>query len=631
MTSISDDASFTARELQKADMANNFSSVFAEIERDFRTYSPADFQVYLKHLNTELARTQILPTVSIESFDPVSHKLAVKLNGQSLRLDANEAVRHLDKTSLESSMRQNTNARGPGDRQVLSKQTPDNRTINFDNQGRVTDIVNNDNSRTSYSRDAEGKIVQAVTKDNSGQVVRTDRMEAGAWVSYDGSNPPRKTGEIRDASQVNVTTAGNLEINASGGKVVQKGSDGSQVKYDEQGHVTRVDYKGGGFREFKYQGGQLSEVQYDNGRGYKDSWKREGDGFQNYDSSGNRTAHKLKDLTVSQDGTVREKQTNSEKITGTDHLTYDPATTKVKADRSKVTVDGQGKVSDVVAANGTQKHFEYGADGKVSKIQIQAPGARPEVWEKNGDSWVRQGDRATYQGQTEVDRQGNVTTKFAAGGSRIDNTDGSSISRNGDNQITAITDAHGAKREFRYENGKLAEVKYQAPGLTESWKMENGVWINYNSANVPTGRTRADIVLKQDGTILEHDKNSNHLRTIAPNGASELSKVPPGFDAQRPQDSTPPSQSQPQSRSWQDVRRQAMQSQKAEISSTNSRTIQSGDTLWDIARAHLELQNRSSTQPSNQQVLREVQRLAQLNGIADANRIPIGTKIKMSR
>ncbi len=83
------------------------------------------------------------------------------------------------------------------------------------------------------------------------------------------------------------------------------------------------------------------------------------------------------------------------------------------------------------------------------------------------------------------------------------------------------------------------------------------------------------------------------------------------------------------SSSWHEARQEARKSQKEELALTGERIIKSGDTLWDIAKSHLEMYNENGQKPSNQEILAEVKRLAQVNKIQDYNNIKLGTVIKM--
>ncbi|MBX9568462.1 MAG: LysM peptidoglycan-binding domain-containing protein [Candidatus Obscuribacterales bacterium] len=71
-------------------------------------------------------------------------------------------------------------------------------------------------------------------------------------------------------------------------------------------------------------------------------------------------------------------------------------------------------------------------------------------------------------------------------------------------------------------------------------------------------------------------------------------------------------------------------SQKSEIREKGYRAIQYGDTLSDIAKAHLELKNGGKP-ASGAEVWKEVERLAKLNNLDPRKNIRPGTKIYMEK
>ncbi len=63
------------------------------------------------------------------------------------------------------------------------------------------------------------------------------------------------------------------------------------------------------------------------------------------------------------------------------------------------------------------------------------------------------------------------------------------------------------------------------------------------------------------------------------------------------------------------------------VDGSRNYTIRQGDTLWSVARDSLQHQN--GERPSNAQILEQVRNIARENNIANPDRIPLGTELRM--
>lgn len=637
MTSIREDAAFTVNELKKADQNDDFSSVFQELEKDFKAYDKGQFQEYLKNVNEILTRDKILPTVAIEGVNPDRHEINVRINGKEMTLNKDSAVARLDRRTLEANVSRNLSS----ENLTISRQLPDGRALHFDEQGRVKEIIT-PNGKISYKRDADGGVVEAVTTDKNGKVVQTDKLEGGKWVSYDQSG--KKKAETDGVKSVDIDKNGDHVMKTADGTLIQKLKDNSIIKLDASGKVTEVKYADGSKREFAYdKDGKLSEVKFDDGKGFKDSWKKEGSVWQNYDKDGKPTSRKLDHVSVEKNGTVHERDSSGERVINTDSRLHNAERTVLKPDGSRVTTDANGRVTEVEMKNGSKRQFEYDKSGNLSKmVYTDKDGKVGWTYEKEGDKWQSKKPDGTPIGKpVEMDarvlKDGTLDVTFPALEKWTARTDGSIVSTNKEGQITNIVYIDGTQREFKYDkDGKLSEVKYKnTAGFEDSWKREGDAWVNYDKDGNKTGKTLGGISLDKDGTLVEHDRNKNEGRVMKTDGSTELRKVSPDSETEDIGKPAPPERRKPEpetrkpAESWHEKRQRARESQKDEIDCTGARVVQAGDTLWDIARANLELHSKDGKAPSNQQIMAEVRRLARVNKIKDVSNIPVGSEIKM--
>lgn len=141
------------------------------------------------------------------------------------------------------------------------------------------------------------------------------------------------------------------------------------------------------------------------------------------------------------------------------------------------------------------------------------------------------------------------------------------------------------------------------------------------------GFTEASALLKESSETRRTGTAKDRPQADA---AKEKGRIDARKDETRREETrTPQKDSRETSRpkSWYEQRKDAIKTQEDEIKKTGARKVQSGDTLWDIAKAHLK--SKSKETPSPKDIMQEVLRLAKINGIKDYNKISTGKTIKM--
>lgn len=194
----------------------------------------------------------------------------------------------------------------------------------------------------------------------------------------------------------------------------------------------------------------------------------------------------------------------------------DGSTTYQNADNSKMTIDKNGRVTELRQADGKSGKFEYNPNGDLEKItlpdgttQTKKSDGTWSVADKNGKETGRiNGDiQVTKEGDVVfVGKDGNSQISHLDGSKTVINADQSQMTKDKSGKVTSITQADGDTTKFEYDqSGSLNKVKLPDGG--SQTKQSDGSWIHNDKDGKEVGKLNGDVFVTQSGDVVHADKN----------------------------------------------------------------------------------------------------------------------------
>lgn len=168
---------------------------------------------------------------------------------------------------------------------------------------------------------------------------------------------------------------------------------------------------------------------------------------------------------------------------------------RTNSDGSQTLFDEKHRVTATVDGAGTRRGYGYNADGMLASL-VEPDGA---VWQSaDGKNWQKQNSTQTRSGEVSVAEDGTQTVKNARGETTSFKMDGSTVSRDAGNRVTAVKDQGGTERRFEYgEDGKL---KGMTAADGSNWTTADGKSWKKTGENTSIS---VEVSVAQDGTITE--------------------------------------------------------------------------------------------------------------------------------
>lgn len=318
----------------------------------------------------------------------------------------------------------------------------DGSTVSRDKDGNVTSIKNKDGEERRFTYDANKKL--SGIQEPDGSVWRT--KDGKTWQQEGSKNAARveisvdNDGTVREkypgGKEVAKRTDGWNEVKDGGrSRFERTNGDGSQVTKNELDQVTQIVDAKGRSRQFEYDGqGRMSKMTDSTG-----SWTTK-DG-QNWTNEKTKETWKGR-LEAGQEGVYRE-------------VAADGSKKVFKPDGSKIAVDKDNRITRVEASNGTWRQFDYGQDGKISKV-TESTGTK---WSTtDGTNWTKEGSTETRKMNVSVRPDGTYQeTDLSNGNRRIGTTDGRNLTFDKNSVIQRAENADGSSTRFDY--GDQGQVK----------------------------------------------------------------------------------------------------------------------------------------------------------------------------
>lgn len=350
----------------------------------------------------------------------------------------------------------------------------DGSTVSRDKDGRVTSV-----------KDADGKM-RRFEYNQQGTVVTVREPDGKVWKSPDGQNwttegPTKATAK----RTITVDRDGTVREKSDGGKEVAKRTDGWH-EITENG-ATRLEHtEENGAVVTKNKQGQTTDVKYPNGTAR--TFKYDGDGRLAVFTDNRGTW-------VTNDGRSWTNAATQQKWRGTAEVgehgilsvrSEDGSQRIFKSDGSSIQTDTAGRATDLTAANGHNRQFVYGADGKLSRMKDSTG-----TWWTNteGDKWKKDGAGTaptdTWEGRVTIRPDGTYEQVSKAGVRTLAPTDGKvasfdatgkmiqSIAPDG-RSTTYQYDAQGKPTTFEVKNLDATTITYNQTGQVKSTKDING-------------------------------------------------------------------------------------------------------------------------------------------------------------
>jgi len=254
---------------------------------------------------------------------------------------------------------------------------PDDAVIDRDAQGNITAITQpGGQSAVDIKNDADGNPTEI-----KGKSTTWTKDATGAWTHTDSAGHTLGTAKHIDVDKntgdiVITNSDKSVQTFHANGSSGTAGADGSIVVRDAQNRVTEVTYPDRSMSHvIRDQAGNPIEINSTDGT----TWKKEGNGWNKYDEAG----HKLdqaEDITVASNGDVDLAKHGSTVTVHPDKSVIDVD----KNDKSEVTQNISGNVSDVKYPNGSSVHIEYDDQKPPSPKEVKGAGFD---YKRDGDHW----------------------------------------------------------------------------------------------------------------------------------------------------------------------------------------------------------------------------------------------------
>jgi YD repeat-containing protein len=314
--------------------------------------------------------------------------------------------------------------------------------VETDTKGHVTKVATEKGATYEFKHDRHGKVVEMHAPD-------------GNWKSKDGAHWKNEKGEqatgsvevksdgtirrpVADGERIEKVDGSSTHIHKDGSKEVQK-ADGSTLIVRE-GHVTRVAYANGNFRDFEYDAaGKLTRIAGDAGH-----WTTK-DGKNWKTDKGQET---VAEISVDENGNYRVKDSAGKETVS---LT-DGRKAHVEKSGSVRVVTPDGKLTNTIDANGRQQKCEYDAEGHIRRFST------PDgvVWNTDdGQSWTNANSAKAWKVSVAANEDGTRKLTDEKGSEITLKLDGTTEIREANGKIT-IESAKGERRTVQYPIDRIA-------------------------------------------------------------------------------------------------------------------------------------------------------------------------------
>src|SRR4030095_2670967 len=279
----------------------------------------------------------------------------------------------------------------------------------------------------------------------------------------------------------------------------------SKITRDADGKVTDVTYPGGKSRHIAYDDSeprQPREIKSNDGK----TWTKEADGWNQYGPpgppDGKKTGLHVDAIEVSGNGDITLSKKGDETLV----LHPDGSKTGILIDKSVVTVDARGDVTDVTYPGGKKsRHITYDDSEPRQPREIKSNDAK--TWMNEADGWNQYGPPGPPNGKKtgqhvdaiEVSKEGGITLSTKGDTTIVLHRHGSKTGIFTDKSVVTVN-AGGRVTDVTYPDGHSNHIEYdhsQPPQLCAiksidgaAWKIEADGWDQYGP---PDGKTKTGL------------------------------------------------------------------------------------------------------------------------------------------
>lgn len=182
----------------------------------------------------------------------------------------------------------------------------DQSEMKVDKDGKVVLIKQADGDKASFEYDQKGQLNKINLPDGGAQTKNAD----GTWTrtDKDGNEVKRLQADITvtpDGDVALIGKDGHSQISHLDGSTTYIEPNQSQVTIDREGHVTNIGYPDGTRNKVEYGGDfKPQQITTTTAGGETYTWKKQGDGWKRYDSSGKEIDKIDGDISVDPDGSI---------------------------------------------------------------------------------------------------------------------------------------------------------------------------------------------------------------------------------------------------------------------------------------------------------------------------------------
>lgn len=325
------------------------------------------------------------------------------------------------------------------------------------------------------------------------------RLPSADTINQTISDSPAPLTDNRQAENVTRPDDAEMAGIAKTGRVIK----------DAQGQVTEVDYPNGKSIKIKYDGaGTPVEIRESSGN----IWLNFGPGgWNHYDNKLNQIDH-VDSVKVSPNGDIIFTENNSHSITKHPDSTY----TVRLPDNSKREVNSQGLVTEVDYPNGKFNKVKY--DGHGNPVEIKNNDG--DTWKKDATGWSqydKNGKKGQHADNITVSSNGDITYSERNSYKLTKHNDGSFTMTKPDGSRREL-DSQGHLTEVHYPDGKFNKIKSDAQGnpveiATSSstvWRKEANGWTQFDKDGKKM-RDAADLSVDDNGDIRIINRDGSQL------------------------------------------------------------------------------------------------------------------------
>jgi YD repeat-containing protein len=401
----------------------------------------------------------------------------------------------------------------------------DHSIVTKDTDGNPTEVIYPDGKRTEVHYNTKGEPL-TIKKDGATYV-----QESGKWFKEDehgnrvqemnGKMTVDKNGDVsfidKDKGTITKHTDGSTE---------RKRSDGSEMVTDINDRVTKLKYPNGNTNEIEYdKNGDPTKIK----GGAGDEWVKQGNRWSHKDEHGKEIDHL--------DGCINVTRSGDIVAVGKDgtFLKQDArgGFTETQKDKSIVSKDSDGYVTDVVYPNG--KHTEVSYDDLHNPTSVKMDGEGR--YDKNPDgTWTKYDENGKelkqINGDFKVGENGDVTLKDNDKGGEITrHTDGSTERHRADGSVT-ISDANDRPVKDVYPNGSSNEFKYDKDGNAIGMRDQDGNvwrkegennWNRYDKSGKRIAHFDGQVNVTKEGDIVAAGKDGREFHRKNHDGTNSIS------------------------------------------------------------------------------------------------------------